>query len=100
MGALLDEDHWNSQYGQVTSLRQDMVLDVPVIDLWDWTIVRDKDDRVNKLVGRLVKTSAKPHPSMSGRGQYFKTAPVCQVHEDLIRVKTGVVFSCNCTSFL
>ncbi|KAI4374584.1 hypothetical protein MLD38_012564 [Melastoma candidum] len=50
METLPDEDRWHSQYGQATSSPQDMVLDVPVIDLWNWNIVRDRDDQVYKLV--------------------------------------------------
>ncbi|KAI4365930.1 hypothetical protein MLD38_021867 [Melastoma candidum] len=102
METLPDEDRWRSQYGQATSSPQDVVLDVPVIDLWDWKIVRDGGDQVYKLVGRLVKPSARPHPSISGCSQYFKTAPVYQVHEDLVRVKTGKIYRlrCPCAKYL
>ncbi|KAF3640413.1 hypothetical protein FXO37_23492 [Capsicum annuum] len=44
--------------------------------------------RVTRLVGvgRLVKPTAKLHPSMPSSGHLLKTAPVCEVHLDLVRV--------------
>ncbi|CAK8566737.1 unnamed protein product [Lathyrus sativus] len=95
-GMLLDEEKWKAQYGQVIESRKDLVLEFPVADLWDWEMVRaskkDGKDRVAKLVGKLVKQSAKRHPSISSGEKKFKSAPICEVHLDLVRVKTGQVY--------
>ncbi|XP_058787385.1 uncharacterized protein LOC131661777 isoform X2 [Vicia villosa] len=95
-GMLFDEEKWRAQYGQVTESRKDLVLEFPAVDLWDWEMVRaskkDEKSRVAKLVGRLVKQSAKRHPSISSGEKKFKSAPICEVHLDLVRVKTGQVY--------
>ncbi|CAI8597623.1 unnamed protein product [Vicia faba] len=95
-GMLLDEEKWRAQYGQVIESRKDLVLEFPVVDLWDWEMIRtskkDGKDRTAKLVGKLVKRSAKRHPSISSSEKKFKSAPICEVHLDLVRVKTGQVY--------
>ena len=94
---LLDEEKWRAQYGQVIESRKDLAFEFPVVDLWDWEMVRaskkDEKGRVVKLVGRLVKQSAKRHPSISSGEKKFKSAPICEVHLDLVRVKTGLHFT-------
>ncbi|XP_057442911.1 uncharacterized protein LOC130734483 isoform X2 [Lotus japonicus] len=95
-GILLDEENWRAQYGQVTESGNDLVSEFSIVDLWDWEMVRgskkDGKDNAARLVGRLVKQSAKPHPSIrSGRGK-LRSAPICEVHLDLVRVKTGQVY--------
>lgn len=105
-GILLDEENWRAQYGQVTESGNDLVSEFSIVDLWDWEMVRgskkDGKDNAARLVGRLVKQSAKPHPSIrSGRGK-LRSAPICEVHLDLVRVKTGLHFYtlvCWCISF-
>ncbi|XP_027190838.1 uncharacterized protein [Cicer arietinum] len=95
-GILLDEEKWRAQYGQVIESRKDLVLEFPIVDLWDWEMVRvskkDGKDRVARLVGRLVKQSAKRHPSISSGEKKFRSAPICEVYLDLVRVKTGQVY--------
>ncbi|TKY73533.1 RNA-binding protein 5-A [Spatholobus suberectus] len=95
-GILLDEEKWRAQYGQVTESGKDLVSEVPIVDLWDWEIVtgskRDGKDKVARLVGRLVKPSAKQHPSIPSGGGKLRSAPICEAHLDLVRVKTGQVY--------
>ncbi|WJX33082.1 hypothetical protein P8452_21333 [Trifolium repens] len=95
-GILLDEEKWRAQYGQVIESRKDLVLEFPVVDLWDWEMVRaskkDGKDKMARLVGRLVKQSAKRHPSISSGEKKFRSASICEVHLDLVRVKTGQVY--------
>lgn len=87
-----DEDNWMAQYGQVTNYEEAMPK-LSVVDIWDWSTVSESKTggkrKVMKLVGRLVKKSAKLHPSVSSNGTLFKTAPISEVHLDLVRVATG-----------
>ncbi|GMP33826.1 hypothetical protein CsSME_00006972 [Camellia sinensis var. sinensis] len=57
-------------------------------DLWDWSIVtrtrKDGKNQVARLVGRLVRQCARLHPSMPSGGGLLKTAPICEVHLDLV----------------
>ncbi|XP_031372479.1 uncharacterized protein LOC116187712 isoform X1 [Punica granatum] len=91
-----DEENWRAQYGQVTQVREELVVDFPVVDLWDWSMVRGagKDGKVQvaRLVGRPVKQTVKLHPSVPAGGGLLKTAPICQVSFDLVRVRTGQVY--------
>ncbi|KAK7354020.1 hypothetical protein VNO80_19476 [Phaseolus coccineus] len=95
-GMLLDEEKWRAQYGQVTESGKDLVLEVPIVDLWDWEMVtrskRDEKDKMARLVGRLVKPSAKQHPSIPSSGGKLRSAPICEAHFDLVRVRTGQVY--------
>ncbi|XVF41735.1 hypothetical protein PTKIN_Ptkin01aG0303900 [Pterospermum kingtungense] len=95
-GDTLDEANWRAQYGQVTQSKEDPVPEFPVVDLWDWVMVtrprKDGKGQVATLIGRLVKQSAKLHPSMPSGGRLLKTAPICEVHLDLVRVRTGQVY--------
>lgn len=94
---LLDEEKWRAQYGQVAESGKDLVSEVPVVDLWDWEMVtgskRDGKDKMARLVGRLVKPSAKQHPSIPFSGGKLRSAPICEAHLDLVRVKTGLHFT-------
>lgn len=94
-GASRDEENWRAQYGQVIKSEGEMVLDIPVVDLWDWAMVtEDKkggNTQVARLAGRLVRRSAKLHPFMSSGG-LLKTAPICEVNLDLVRVTSGQVY--------
>ncbi|EOY20869.1 D111/G-patch domain-containing protein, putative isoform 4 [Theobroma cacao] len=86
-GDTWDEENWRAQYGQVTQSGEEPVLEVPVVDLWDWVMMtgprKDGKGQVARLIGRLVKRSAKVHPSMPSGGGLLKTAPICEVHLDL-----------------
>jgi hypothetical protein len=66
----------------------------PVVDLWDWALVtgsrKDGKGDAVRLVGRLVRKSVKLHPSMPSGGGLLKTAPICEVHLDLVRVTSGL----------
>ena len=66
----------------------------PVVDLWDWVMVtrprKDGKGQMARLIGCLIKRSAKIHPSMPSGGGLLKTAPICEVHLDLVRVRTGL----------
>ncbi|KAK3228164.1 hypothetical protein Dsin_008026 [Dipteronia sinensis] len=91
-----DEDNWRSQYGQVIRSEEEPVLAFPVVDLWDWAMVtecrKDGKDQVARLVGHKVRRSVKLHPSMPSGRRLLKTAPIREVHIDLVRVTTGQVY--------
>lgn len=65
-----------------------------MVDLWDWALVRgtkkDGKTEVSRLVGRLRKRSSKLHPSVPSGGGILKTAAVCEVHLDMVRVTSGL----------
>ncbi|KAL6318570.1 hypothetical protein AAG906_000648 [Vitis piasezkii] len=90
-----DEENWRAQYGQVIK-SEDSIPNFPVVDLWDWAMVsgvkKDGKGQVARLVGRLVRQSTKLHPSMPSGGGLMKTAPICEVHLDLVRVTSGQVY--------
>ncbi|KAI7756823.1 hypothetical protein M8C21_015322 [Ambrosia artemisiifolia] len=87
---------WRAQYGQPVHLDKELVPDYPVVDLWDWSMVKEtkriRKRRIRRLVGRLVKRDTKLHPSMPSSGRVLKTAPICEVHLDLVRVRSGRVY--------
>ncbi|KAJ4840178.1 hypothetical protein Tsubulata_002926 [Turnera subulata] len=91
-----DEENWRAQYGQVVHSEEEILPDLAAVDLWDWSIVsgskKNANDQDARLVGRLVKQSAKLHPSMRSSGSLFRTAPICEVYLDLVRVRTGQVY--------
>ncbi|CAH9090244.1 unnamed protein product [Cuscuta europaea] len=96
-GISLEEENWQAQYGQVTRADEDSLLsDIQVIDLWDWSLVKrrrkEKKHKVAVLVGRLAKRSTKLHPSMPSSGGLLRTAPICEVQLDLVRVKSGNIY--------
>ncbi|GAB4845709.1 hypothetical protein Ancab_039112 [Ancistrocladus abbreviatus] len=94
--ASLDEENWQAQYGQVIREDEGSIPDLPVVDLWDWAIITenkgDGTSQVAKLVGRLVQPSTKLHPSMPSSGIRLRTAPICEVLLDLVRVRSGQVY--------
>ncbi|XP_054807291.1 uncharacterized protein LOC129309659 [Prosopis cineraria] len=91
-----DEEKWRAQYGQVIDSGKEVVSEFPAVDVWEWEMVRgsrkDGKDEVARLVGRLVKRSIKLHPSMPSGGGKLRSAPICEAHLDLVRVKTGQVY--------
>ncbi|KAL8140823.1 LOW QUALITY PROTEIN: hypothetical protein V2J09_006844 [Rumex salicifolius] len=89
-----EEENWRAQYGQVVPTEEETTPEVSTVDIWDWGVIREpeKEIPVARLVGRLVKPSAKLHPSMPSGGGWLRTAPICEVHLDLVRVKTGQVY--------
>ncbi|XP_015954572.1 uncharacterized protein LOC107478930 isoform X2 [Arachis duranensis] len=95
-GILSDEEKWRAQYGQVIESETDLASEFPVVDMWDWEMVKgskkDGKDKAARLVGRIVKHSAKRHPSIPSGGGKFRSAPISEVHLDLVRVKTGQVY--------
>ncbi|KAL5979477.1 hypothetical protein ACLOJK_019381 [Asimina triloba] len=94
--ALWDEENWRAQYGQVVQTEEEDFPSFPIIDLWDWSMVSrtvgKKKRKVVRLIGRLVKRSAKLHPSMPAGGGLLRTAAICDVHLDLVRVVSGQVY--------
>lgn len=94
IGISWEEENWRSQYGQVIHSEEKPVLPFPVVHLWDWAVVtecrKEGKDQVTRLVGRLIRRSAKLHPSMPSGRRLLKTAPIRQVHLDLVRVTTGL----------
>ncbi|PQP99542.1 uncharacterized protein Pyn_14533 [Prunus yedoensis var. nudiflora] len=95
-GASLDEENWRAQYGQVIQSEEVSIPESSLVSLWDWEIItkprKDGKGEVARLVGRLVRRSAKLHPSMPSGGVLLKTAPIREVHLDLVRVITGQVY--------
>lgn len=95
-GTSWEEENWHAQYGQVVRSGEESVPDFQVIDLWDWEMVRgtrrDGKNQVVRLAGRLMRQSARLHPSMPLGGGLLKTAPISEVHLDLVRVTSGLVF--------
>lgn len=92
-----DEENWRAQYGQVVHSREEPVPDFHAVDLWDWEMVKGSrkvgKGQEARLAGQLVKRSAKSHPSMPSSCIRFRTAPICEVHLDLVRVRTGSDFA-------
>ncbi|KAL0318530.1 UNVERIFIED_CONTAM: hypothetical protein Sangu_2009200 [Sesamum angustifolium] len=95
-GISQEEENWRAQYGQVSQLDAEWMLDLQSVDLWDWALVRgtrkDGKTEVARLVGRLRKRSSKLHPSVPSGGGILKTAPVCEVHLDMVRVTSGRIY--------
>ena len=93
-----DEENWLAQYGQVVHSGEEPLRDLRVVDLWDWGMVKgsrkDGKGHATRLVGRLVRRSAKLHPSMPSGGGLFRTAPICEAHLDLVRVRSGSSLPC------
>uniref|UniRef100_A0ACD5W360 Uncharacterized protein n=1 Tax=Avena sativa TaxID=4498 RepID=A0ACD5W360_AVESA len=89
-----EEEKWLSQYGQVERVNDDPPL-LPSIELWDWDMVTEpssKGQPMARLVGRLTRGSSKLHPSLPARGGLLRTAPVREVHLDLVRVSSGKLY--------
>ncbi|KAL0417147.1 UNVERIFIED_CONTAM: hypothetical protein Slati_3546600 [Sesamum latifolium] len=95
-GISQEEENWRAQYGQVSQLDEEWMSDLQAVDLWDWALVRgtkkDGKTEVARLVGRLRKRSSKLHPSVPSGGGILKTAPVCEVHLDIVRVTSGRIY--------
>ncbi|KAK4437287.1 hypothetical protein Salat_0062600 [Sesamum alatum] len=95
-GISQEEENWRAQYGQVSQLDEEWMSDLQAVDLWDWALVRgtkkDGKTEVARLVGRLRKRSSKLHPSVPSGGGILKTAPVCEVHLDMVRVTSGRIY--------
>uniref|UniRef100_A0A1J3CJE0 G-patch domain-containing protein n=1 Tax=Noccaea caerulescens TaxID=107243 RepID=A0A1J3CJE0_NOCCA len=91
-----EEEIWQEQYGQVTESPESALTEISAVDLWDWKLVCESrkagDEQVARLVGRLVRRSAKLHPSVASGGKVFKTAPICEARLHLVRVRTGQVY--------
>ena len=54
---------------------------------------KDGKGEIARLVGKLMKRSAKLHPSVPSGGGILRTAPIREVHLDLVRVTTGLHFA-------
>ncbi|GAB2269798.1 hypothetical protein Dimus_004716 [Dionaea muscipula] len=91
-----DEENWRAQYGQVIRHEGESVIDFPVVNLWDWALIQesktDGKGEAVRLLGRLTQPSTKPHPSMPCSGGRLRTAPICEVNLDLVRVRSGQVY--------
>ncbi|KAL2935889.1 SUPPRESSOR OF ABI3-5, partial [Bienertia sinuspersici] len=91
-----EEESWLAQYGQVVQQEDKAGTGFNVIDMWDWSMVREIQNKgsrpVVRIVGRLVQPSSKLHPSMPSHGRRLRTAPICKVHLDLVQVRSGQVY--------
>lgn len=87
-----EEENWRAQYGQVSQI-DERVSNFHVVNIWDWALVKetkkDGKTKVSRLVGRLMKHSLKFHPAVPSGGK-LKTAPICDVYLDMVRVTTGL----------
>lgn len=93
--ASIDEENWLAQYGQVVRATDEGLLPFPIIDIWDWEMFTEtakKGHKVAKLSGRLANHSTKFHPSVPAGSGRLKTASICDVHLDLVRVASGKVY--------
>lgn len=94
-GASWEEENWRAQYGQVTEPNEELDLDIQTVDLWDWEMIRGRKKngkrQVARLVGRLVKSLSKLHPSVPSGAIRLKTAPIRAVHLDLVQVTSGLL---------
>ncbi|KAM0944197.1 putative G-patch domain, OCRE domain-containing protein [Dioscorea sansibarensis] len=89
------EENWLAQYGQVVQSEHEVLPSFPIVELWDWEMLQEttrKKQRVCRLTGRLVKPTSKLHPSMPVGGGLLKTAAICAVHLDFVRVGSGKVY--------
>ncbi|XP_075503340.1 LOW QUALITY PROTEIN: uncharacterized protein LOC142540820 [Primulina tabacum] len=90
-----EEENWRAQYGQICQI-DERVSDFHVVNIWDWALVKEtkKDGKteVSRLVGRLMKHSLKFHPAVPSGGGKLKTAPICDVYLDMVRVTTGRIY--------
>ncbi|GFP90746.1 hypothetical protein PHJA_001218500 [Phtheirospermum japonicum] len=97
-GVTEEEENWRAQYGGqvVSKVDEDWMSDLQTVDLWDWGLVRGTKKggktEVARLVGRLTNRSAKLHPSVPSSGRILKSAPVCEVHLDIVRVTSGRLY--------
>ncbi|XP_020269272.1 SUPPRESSOR OF ABI3-5 [Asparagus officinalis] len=92
-GASLAEETWQAQYGQVVRVEDEGAPRFPIIDLWDWELIAEtlkKRRHVARLFGRVTRNSHKLH--QSAPRALLKTAPICDVHLDLVRVTSGKVY--------
>ncbi|KAL5577686.1 hypothetical protein UlMin_019385 [Ulmus minor] len=84
-GASWDEENWKAQYGQVIQSSEEPIPRVPVTDLWDWALLKgskkDGKGEGTRLVSRLMRKSAKLHPSMPSSGCLLRTAPIWQIYK-------------------
>lgn len=92
IGVPWDEENWRAQYGQVVTSVDSDAHALIIRDLWDWhmeeqTIGKKKAAR---LVGRIVKTAVKLHPSIPSGNTFLRTSCICETHFDLVRVETGL----------
>ncbi|KAL3642328.1 hypothetical protein CASFOL_013143 [Castilleja foliolosa] len=97
-GVTEEEEDWRAQYGGqvVRKVNEEWMLDLKMVDLWDWGLVKgtkkDGKTEVARLVGRQTDRSTKLHPSVPSGGRILKTAPVCEVHHDIVRVTSGRLY--------
>lgn len=93
-GGSWEEENWRAQYGQVVQPAEEPIPEFSLISLWDWEMVtksrKDGKGEAPRLVGRLAKQSAKLHLALPSGGGLLKTAPICEVRLDLVRVTTGL----------
>ncbi|KAK9119784.1 hypothetical protein Scep_017877 [Stephania cephalantha] len=96
-----EEENWLAQYGQVIQSKEPEPP-FPVTDLWDWAMVwetierkkhgKKKKYKLARLLGKLVRPSAKLHPSVPSGARVLKTPAICEVHVSLVRVSSGQVY--------
>lgn len=90
-----EEEIWRAQYGQVVQQEEESGTGLNVVDMWDWSMVRETQKEgsqpVFRIVGRLVQPSSKLHPSMPTHGRRLRTSPICRVHLDLVQVRSGLL---------
>ncbi|GLJ20483.1 hypothetical protein SUGI_0372720 [Cryptomeria japonica] len=101
-GNLRDEENWRAQYGQVVRSREQDNISLSALDLWEWSLIlecmKGKKGESARLIGRIAPRNKILHPSIQGGGSLLKTAAICEVHLDLVRVSSGQIYRLRCPS--
>ncbi|KAL2613262.1 hypothetical protein R1flu_024954 [Riccia fluitans] len=93
-----EEEQWQAQYGQVVREKTPKYVVPGAVDLWDWGIL-DKESKAPKLgklkkqlVGRIVSSVTRLHPSLSGSSGLIRTSAIIAAELDFVKVSSGKVY--------
>ncbi|KAL3679781.1 hypothetical protein R1sor_022737 [Riccia sorocarpa] len=93
-----EEEQWQAQYGQVVREKTREYVIPGAVDLWDWAIL-DKEPKTprqgklkKQLVGRIVSSVSKLHPSLSGSSGLIRTSAIIAAELDFVKVSSGKIY--------
>ncbi|BBN17909.1 hypothetical protein MPTK1_7g17940 [Marchantia polymorpha subsp. ruderalis] len=93
-----EEEKWHAQYGQVVREKSRDYMIPGAVDLWDW-IILDKESKASKqgkskkqLVGRIVSSVTRLHPSLSGSSGLIRTSAIKAAELDYVKVSSGKIY--------
>ncbi|KAG6547129.1 hypothetical protein Mapa_011381 [Marchantia paleacea] len=93
-----EEEQWHAQYGQVVREKSRDYMIPGAVDLWDW-IILDKESKASKqgkskkqLVGRIVSSVTRLHPSLSGTSGLIRTSAIKAAELDFVKVSSGKIY--------